>query len=119
MAARGLYKATDGSWRQADAKTGVRFLYKLRGGERWTLLDRDRVMVVHPDRPMQSASSTARHRPFATIAVALFDARTAEAAKEHFRHLVKGLPFPDTPGRKWHECEPPTAGDVRSADLGH
>src|SRR5215472_12977319 len=51
MAARGLYKATDGSWRQADAKTGVRFLYKLRGGERWTLLDRDRVMVVHPDRP--------------------------------------------------------------------
>ena len=50
MAARGLYKATDGSWRQADAKTGVRFLYRLRGGERWTLLDRDRVMVVHPNR---------------------------------------------------------------------
>jgi len=37
--------------RQADANTGVRFLYKLRGGERWTLLDRDRVMVVHPDQP--------------------------------------------------------------------
>ena len=30
MAARGLYKATDGSWRQADAKKGVRLLYKLQ-----------------------------------------------------------------------------------------
>ena len=45
-----IYKASDGSWRQADANTGVRFLYKLRGGERWTLLDSDRVMVVHPNR---------------------------------------------------------------------
>ena len=51
MAARGLYKATDGSWRQADAKTGVRFVYRLRERERWTLLDRDRAMVVHPTRP--------------------------------------------------------------------
>ena len=50
MATRGIYKTTDGSWRQADARTGVRFLYKLREGERWTLLDGDRVMVVHPDR---------------------------------------------------------------------
>jgi len=50
MAARGLYKATDGSWRQADANKGVPLLYRLRGGERWTLLDRDRAMVVHPDR---------------------------------------------------------------------
>ena len=51
MAARGLYKATDGSWRQADANTGVRLLYKFKKGERWTLLDRDRAMVVHATRP--------------------------------------------------------------------
>jgi len=51
MAARGLYKAADGSWRQADGNKGVRFLYMLRGGERWTLLDSNSVMVIHPDRP--------------------------------------------------------------------
>jgi hypothetical protein len=51
MAARGLYRAADGSWRQADASTGIRLLYRLQDRERWTLLDRDRVMVVHPDRP--------------------------------------------------------------------
>ena len=51
MAARGLYRAADGSWRQADASTGIRLLYRLKDRERWTLLDRDRVMVVHPDRP--------------------------------------------------------------------
>ena len=51
MAARGLYKEADGSWRQADASTGVRLLYRLKDRERWTLLDRDRVMVIHPDRP--------------------------------------------------------------------
>jgi len=51
MPKRGLYKSIDGSWRQADASTGVRFLYKLRDGERWTLLDRDRAMVIHPSRP--------------------------------------------------------------------
>ena len=50
MAARGLYKAADGSWRQADASTGIRLLYRLKDRERWTLLDADRVMVVHPDR---------------------------------------------------------------------
>ena len=50
MAARGLYRAADGSWRQADASTGIRLLYRLRDRERWTLLDRDRVMVIHPDR---------------------------------------------------------------------
>jgi len=50
MAARGLYKGTDGSWRQADANTGVRLLYRLKERERWTLLDKDRAMVVHPDR---------------------------------------------------------------------
>ena len=51
MAARGLYKAADGSWRQAEAGKGVRLLYTLKRGERWALLDEDRVMVVHPDRP--------------------------------------------------------------------
>src|SRR5438477_5615391 len=51
MAARGLYKATDGSWRQADARTGVRLLYRLKERERWTLLDKNRAMVVHPDKP--------------------------------------------------------------------
>ena len=51
MAARGLYKADDGSWRQADASKGVRLIYRLKEGERWTLLDSDRVMVVHPNRP--------------------------------------------------------------------
>ena len=50
VAARGLYKATDGAWRQADASSGVRLLYRLKDRERWTLLDRDRVMVIHPDR---------------------------------------------------------------------
>ena len=50
MAARGLYRAADGSWRQADASTGIRLLYRLKDRERWTLLDRDRVMVIHPDR---------------------------------------------------------------------
>ena len=51
MAARGLYKATDGSWRQAEANKGIRLLYTLKDRERWTLLDKDRAMVVHPSRP--------------------------------------------------------------------
>jgi hypothetical protein len=51
MAIRGLYKASDGSWRQADARSGARLLYLLKEHERWTLLDDDRAMVVHPDRP--------------------------------------------------------------------
>ena len=50
MAARGLYRTADASWRQADASTGIRLLYRLKNRERWTLLDRDRVMVVHPHR---------------------------------------------------------------------
>ena len=58
MAARGLYKATDGSWRQADADKGIPLLYRLKEGERWTLLDRDRAMVVHPEQ--QAKSSTGR-----------------------------------------------------------
>jgi hypothetical protein len=48
---RGLYKAADGSWQQAEARAGVRLLYMLQPGERWALLDDDRAMVVHPDRP--------------------------------------------------------------------
>ena len=51
MAARGLYKADDGSWRQADAGKGVRLIYRLKEGERWTLLDSGRVMVIHPTQP--------------------------------------------------------------------
>jgi hypothetical protein len=51
MATRVLFKAADGSWRATEASAGVRRLYTLKQGERWTLLDRDRVMVVHPDRP--------------------------------------------------------------------
>ena len=51
MAARGLYKATDGSWRQADARTAVRLLYRLKESERWTLLDKDRAIVVRPNQP--------------------------------------------------------------------
>ena len=51
MGRRGLYKGTDGSWRQADARKGIPLLYTLKKRERWTLLDGDRVMVVHPDQP--------------------------------------------------------------------
>jgi hypothetical protein len=51
MTTRGLYKAADGSWQQAEARKGFRLLYILKNGERWALLDDDRVMVVHPDRP--------------------------------------------------------------------
>jgi hypothetical protein len=50
MTTRVLYKAADGSWRAAQARAGVRRLYTLKQGERWALLDDDRVMVVHPDR---------------------------------------------------------------------
>ena len=34
----------------ADADKGIPLLYRLKEGERWTLLDRDRAMVVHPER---------------------------------------------------------------------
>jgi hypothetical protein len=51
MPTRGLYKAADGSWRYAEPRAGIRLLYTLKRGERWTLLDDDRVMVVHPNRP--------------------------------------------------------------------
>ena len=50
MTTRGLYKAADGSWQQADARAGFRLLYTLKQAERWALLDNDRVLVVHPDR---------------------------------------------------------------------
>ena len=48
---RVLYKAAEGSWHGARPSAGVTRLYTLKQGERWTLLDDDRVMVVHPDRP--------------------------------------------------------------------
>ena len=46
-----LYKAADGSWRSAQPGAGISGLYRLKAGERWALLDDDRVMVLHPDRP--------------------------------------------------------------------
>ena len=46
-----LYKAGNGSWRTSQTRAGISPLYRLKVGERWTLLDDDRVMVVHPDRP--------------------------------------------------------------------
>jgi hypothetical protein len=57
---RGLYKATDGSWRQGDADKGIPLLYRLKKHERWTLLDRDRAMVVHPDRAAKIVYSDGR-----------------------------------------------------------
>jgi hypothetical protein len=57
---RVLYKAADGSWRAAEPSAGVRRLYTLKQGERWALLDDDRVMVVHPDRPPKVVYSDGR-----------------------------------------------------------
>jgi hypothetical protein len=48
---RVLYRAADGSWHTAEPGAGVSRLYTLKHCERWTLLDEDRVMVIHPDRP--------------------------------------------------------------------
>ena len=55
MATRVLYKAADGSWRAAEPRAGIRRLYTLKQGERWALLDDDRVMVVSPARPPKVA----------------------------------------------------------------
>jgi hypothetical protein len=60
MAARGLYKEPDGSWRQADGDKGAGLIYRLKKRERWTLLDRDRAMVVHPTRPPKIVYSDGR-----------------------------------------------------------
>ena len=46
-----LYKAADGSWRSSKVSADISPLYRLKAGERWALLDDDRVMVIHPDRP--------------------------------------------------------------------
>ena len=46
-----LYKAADGSWRSSKTSADISPLYRLKAGERWALLDDDRVMVIHPDRP--------------------------------------------------------------------
>jgi hypothetical protein len=51
MPTRVLYKAADGSWRATQARANIRRLYTLKQGERWALLDDDRVMVVHSNRP--------------------------------------------------------------------
>jgi hypothetical protein len=50
MTTRVLYKRLTALGRVAQACAGVRRLYTLKQGERWALLDDDRVMVVHPDR---------------------------------------------------------------------
>ena len=71
MAARGLYKAADGSWRQADASTGIRLLYRLRDRERWTLMDADRVMVVHPDRSPKVVHPDGRVEEIASTPISL------------------------------------------------
>jgi len=60
MAARGLYKEPDGSWRQADGDKGAGLIYRLKKRERWTLLDRDRAMVVRPTRPPKIVYSDGR-----------------------------------------------------------
>jgi hypothetical protein len=46
-----LYRAPDGSWRQGRSRPGSPRVYRLKPGERWALLDDNRVMVVHPNRP--------------------------------------------------------------------
>src|ERR1700730_11331037 len=51
MKTRALYRAADGSWREARGRENVRLPYILKPGERWALLDDDCVMVVHLDRP--------------------------------------------------------------------
>jgi hypothetical protein len=70
MAARGLYRAADGSWRQADAGTGIQLLYRLKDRERWTLLDADRVMVVHPNRSPKVVHPDGRVEEIASKGVA-------------------------------------------------
>ena len=68
---RGLYKAADGSWRQAEARAGVRLLYTLKQRERWTLLDDDCVMVVHPDRRPKIVYPDGRVEEIAPTAISL------------------------------------------------
>ena len=60
MTTRGLYKAADGSWQQADARKGFRLLYTLKDGERWALLDDGRVMVIHADRAPKVVNTDGR-----------------------------------------------------------
>ena len=67
-----MYKAADGSWRQAEAGKGVRLLYTLKRGERWALLDDDRVMVVHPDRPPKVVYPDGRVEEIAPTPISLF-----------------------------------------------
>ncbi len=51
-----LYKAADGSWRQTKRRAGISRLYTLQPRERWALLNDDRVLVVHPNRPPRSST---------------------------------------------------------------
>jgi hypothetical protein len=85
MAARGLYKETDGSWRQADADKSVRLLYRLKKRERWTLLDRTARWWFTPPGHLRSYTRTGawrrspqRHMPsrgLSAVACSSFAAR--------------------------------------------
>jgi hypothetical protein len=74
MKTRALYRTADGSWQEARGREDVLLLYKLKPGERWTLLDDDRVMVVHPVRPPK---------------VVYPDGRVEEIAPRAARHLFQ------------------------------
>jgi hypothetical protein len=66
-----LYKAADGSWQQAQPRAGIHRLYTLKAGERWALLDDDRVIVVHPDRPPKVVYPDGRVEEIAPTAISL------------------------------------------------
>ena len=46
-----LYEAANGCWQQTKRRAGISRLYTLQPRERWALLNDDRVLVVHPNRP--------------------------------------------------------------------
>ena len=71
MKTRALYRAADGSWREARGRENVRLLYILKPGERWTLLDDDCVMVVHPDRPPKVVHPDGRVEEIAPAPISL------------------------------------------------
>jgi hypothetical protein len=100
VATRGLYKAADGSWRQADASTGVRLLYRLKEHERWTLLDKDRAMVVHPIRPPKIVypDGACRRSPQRSMPSAVDSTIPRKAAlAELLRRTIAADPFPMSP----------------------
>jgi len=60
-----LHRAGDGSWRSSQPGAGISPLYRLKAGERRTLLGDDRVMVLHPDRPPKVVYPDGRVEEFA------------------------------------------------------